>query len=180
MTNESEIPSPETANREPQTVFSAPAVSPATANPAAFSGISYDPFLPAPQNPNCASRPIFYLASPAPPAAESIPHPASLVYDPYASQAGISEPGPPAASTTHVAQTGNLKPQTVFSQVPDPPLAEPGPPDSEESRRSISSDRGRPLPDNPWLVLGPRLNRSPPPPLVAGSWQPQAVSCAAS
>ena len=148
-------------------------------HPAASSGISYDPYLRAPRNPNSESRPIFFLSPAAPPTAGSIPHPASLVYDPYASQAGISEPEPPAASPTmfRKPETDNRKPSFP---VPDPPLAEPGPPDSEESRRSIPSDRGGPLPDDPGLVSGTRLNRSPPPPLDAGFWQPRPVSCAAS
>jgi hypothetical protein len=101
---------------------SASAVMPATYAPAAFSGISYYPYLSAPGT--LFSRPAESLA------AGSIPHPSSFVYDPYASHADISERAPLAVSTTQVPASENREPESVFfaplaSQEPEAPAIMP-------------------------------------------------------
>jgi hypothetical protein len=135
---------------------SAPAVMPATGALAPFSEILYYPYLSAPETINLKPRPVFSLPA-ADNSLEILPKPRAAglatFLKKFASYAGLTRapaPDPPRAPAVNQP-----------SCTDHCPLA----PD-----HCISETRG-PLPHDPGLVSGTRLDRSPPP--------PRPASCAA-
>ncbi len=133
---------------------SAPAVMSATGALAPFSEILYYPYLSAPETINLKPRPVFSL-----PAADN-----SLEILPKPRAAGL------ATFLKKFASYAGL----TRAPAPDPPWAptvnQPSCTDHCPLTHCISETRG-PLPHDPGLVSGTRLDRSPPP--------PRPASCAA-
>jgi hypothetical protein len=151
---------------------SAPAVMPATGALAPFSEILYYPYLSAPETINLKPRPVFSLPA-ADNSLEILPKPRAAglatFLKKFASYAGLTRapaPDPPWAPKTHVSATA-LGTPPGGPAVNQPSCTDHCPlaPD-----HCISETRG-PLPHDPGLVSGTRLDRSPPP--------PRPASCAA-